>query len=345
MKREIIKDYCPKCNRITDLEINERVEKDKVKGQIIESEAKVPVCKECGEDVFIENFEEENLERAYNVYREKNKILFTDEIKAIRKRYDISQRLLAKALGWGEKTITRYENGDIPDKSHNEVLRLINKPSNFKEIFKNNKDILTDKEKNKVENAIKKICRSTEEIKFSVLSCLNDSPNQYNGQQLFQFDKFRTLIAYFAKNVDGLFKTKLNKFLFYSDFIAFREYNRSITGLFYVHLDYGPVPSKYDVLLSILTEERVVDECEVVFPNGTSGTVYKNCIDPNMREFTQNEKDIIDLLIREIGQLNSKQLSEISHKEDGYINTEKHELISYEYAKTLRFPEQIVKVN
>lgn len=344
MKREIIRDYCPKCNKITDLEINERVEKDKVKGQIIESEARVPVCKECGEDVFIESFEEKNLERAYNIYREKNNILFTVEIKAIRKRYKLSQRILAKALGWGEKTITRYENGDIPDKSHNEVLRLINKPSNFKEIFKNNKDILTDNEKSKVENAINKLCRSTEEIKFSVLSCLNDSPNQYNGHQLFDFDRFKSLVAYLAGNINDLFKTKLNKVLFYLDFNYYREYSRSITGLIYCHLDYGPVPDKYDALLSILTDENIVEECEISYPNGMTGTVYKNCIDPDMREFNQNEKDIIDLLIKEFGQLNSKQLSEISHKEDGYINTEKHELISYEYAKSLRFPEQIVKM-
>lgn len=336
MKNKTIKDYCPKCNKITFIEIVRKEEVGNVKGQEIHSESNIPICKECGEEVFIEKYEEENLDNAYNVYREKNNILFVDEIKLIRDQYGISQSDMSKALGWGAKTITRYENGDIPDKSHNGLLKLISQPSSFKLVFEDNKMNLEEPERLRIEKAINVQCNSFKYLKSGILSCFDNQPNIYNGNQLFDYNKLLNVFLFFAKNVDELFKTKLNKLLFYVDFIAYREHGKSITGLRYTHLDYGPVPDKYEMLIGIMMEEHVLNEIEKVYRSGTSGTLYKAMKKPDMKIFNNYEKGILKRVIEIVKNKSSKEISILSHEEDGYMNTKLGEPISYKYAKTIK---------
>lgn len=60
-----------------------------------------------------------------NTYRKLNNLLTGTEIKAIRSKYHVSQTDLAVILGWGEKTITRYEGHQVQDKAHDSILRKI----------------------------------------------------------------------------------------------------------------------------------------------------------------------------------------------------------------------------
>ena len=60
-----------------------------------------------------------------NAYRKKNELLTSDDIIELRNRYDMSQKDLAVILGWGEKTITRYEGHQVQDMAHDYVLRKI----------------------------------------------------------------------------------------------------------------------------------------------------------------------------------------------------------------------------
>lgn len=48
--------------------------------------------------------------RLKDAYRKKEGLLTSSEISGIREKYGISQRDLSTLLGWGGKTITRYES-------------------------------------------------------------------------------------------------------------------------------------------------------------------------------------------------------------------------------------------
>jgi len=52
-------------------------------------------------------------------------IISADEIKLILDRYRIGKKPLAKLLGWGETTIIRYMEGDIPTNEYSNKLRTI----------------------------------------------------------------------------------------------------------------------------------------------------------------------------------------------------------------------------
>jgi hypothetical protein len=64
---------------------------------------------------------------------------------------------MSRLLGWGEITYHRYENGSLPDQSHNNQLRLIKEPSNVKILLENNSDNLSSK-------TIKKLNKRLEEM-------------------------------------------------------------------------------------------------------------------------------------------------------------------------------------
>src|SRR3989337_1094906 len=62
----------------------------------------------------------------------------------------------------------------------------------------------------------------------------------------FDEDKFRELIIYVANKCEGdiyFGATKLNKILFYSDFVAYYLHGKPITGAEYKALEWGPVPT------------------------------------------------------------------------------------------------------
>ena len=57
-----------------------------------------------------------------DAYKKKIGLLSSEEIVSIRNMYGFSQSDLSKILGWGEKTITRYESFQVQDSAHNDLL-------------------------------------------------------------------------------------------------------------------------------------------------------------------------------------------------------------------------------
>jgi hypothetical protein len=79
------------------------------------------------------------------------------------------------------------------------------------------------------------------------------------------------LISYIADKVDNLYKTSLNKYLWYIDFENFRENVRSVTGLRYVKQQYGPVIENkgYEEIINLLEDKFYKEETEDIYNNST----------------------------------------------------------------------------
>lgn len=79
------------------------------------------------DDTFYVNEEmmDENENRLRDAYCKKVGLLTSFEIKAIRTKYGITQTDLSVLLGWGGKTITRYESYQVQDKAHDTILKKI----------------------------------------------------------------------------------------------------------------------------------------------------------------------------------------------------------------------------
>lgn len=154
--------FCGNCEKMCEVVESKEVREYEIKKTKVSAEITILTCKNCGEEVFDKDVEIANDILLFDDYKRKNSLLTANEIAKIREKYKISQATLSKILGFGIKTITRYENGTIQDNTHDNLLRLINKEENFFELWYLNKDRLSDSENAKIEKTLKKEVLKTE---------------------------------------------------------------------------------------------------------------------------------------------------------------------------------------
>ncbi|WP_312832202.1 type II toxin-antitoxin system MqsA family antitoxin [Sedimentibacter saalensis] len=171
--------YCFNCNDEVVTNIVEEMEVFNVKGMDISILSKKRVCSVCNEEIFDKELDSNTLYEVYEQYKKLNHLLTSEEIKKIRNKYGISQKGLALLLGWGEKTITRYENGSIQNNSHDTVLKSINEYQNFIVFWSKNKDKLSEMERDKVEENLYK------DITSFTLKVVYKKPKQYTNVNSF----------------------------------------------------------------------------------------------------------------------------------------------------------------
>ncbi len=76
---------------------------------------------------------------------EKAEVISGEEIKQILDRYRIGKKPLAKLLGWGETTIIRYMEGDIPTSEYsNKLMTILEDPEYYYDLLLKRKDFLTN---------------------------------------------------------------------------------------------------------------------------------------------------------------------------------------------------------
>jgi len=313
--------FCPNCFRECEIEPVREPEVFRVRGEPIEVVDAVHYkCAVCGNDIFDMECEERNLRSAYNTYRRKHNLLTPEEIARIRQRYGLSQRALARALGWGLVTIHRYENGALQEKSHDRVLREIaSDPSVLLKSLEYNKHRFSEDEWRRLHSQIAAmVIESETQSLVSVYEQLQRTAYSVDpasrGFRAFDFQKVGEIVAWIACQVDRLYKTKLAKLLWLADFTHFSLEATSITGFSYVRMPYGPAPDKYQVFLGLLQEAGYVDivtqdlgeySGDLIRPNRTS----------ELKCLSANEKAVLKAVVRRFGSLTSKELSDLSHSE------------------------------
>ena len=335
-----MKVYCPYCKKEVEYKIEKRDLKE-FRGIEVNTFENVAICNECNQDLYVNEIEDENNERIYQIYREKANIIKPEDIIKLREKYDISQRELTSILGFGKMTINRYERGGLPTKSQSDYIKLlIENDDKFIEKVKEayEKNNINDKTYNKIisEEVEKDISKKEvqDNIRRYLRSVLNRKPDIYNGYKSLDLEKVENIISYIASKVKNLTITSLNKYLWYIDMLSFNERTVAITGLTYQNQKFGPtiVYKKYDEL-SLLDDKYTREDIET--ENGNTTKIISNN-NFNLDKISSSEKEIIDTIIRLLKNKNVTDISEISHREDGWKKTKRFEQISFEYAMNLK---------
>jgi uncharacterized phage-associated protein len=82
-------------------------------------------------------------------------IISSEEIKLILDRYRIGKKPLAKLLGWGETTIIRYMEGDVPTNEYSNKLRtILDDPEFYYDLLCRRQECLTGVAFKKSKNAV-----------------------------------------------------------------------------------------------------------------------------------------------------------------------------------------------
>lgn len=335
-----MKVYCPYCKKKVEYKIGKRELKE-FRGIEVNTFENVAICNECNQDLYVNEIEDVNNERIYQIYREKANIIKAEDIIKLREKYDISQRELTSILGFGKMTINRYERGGLPTKSQSDYIKLlIENDDKFiekvKEAYeKNNINEKTYKKivSEEVEKGISKK-EVQDNIRRYLKSVLNRKPDIYNGYKSLDLEKVENIISYIASKVNNLTITSLNKYLWYIDMLSFYKRAVSITGLTYQNQKFGPtiVYKKYDEL-SLLDDKYQREDIET--ENGNTTKIISNN-NFNLDKISSSEKEIIDTIIKLLKNKNVTDISEMSHREDGWKKTKRFEQISFEYAMNLK---------
>lgn len=155
---------------------------------------------------------------------------------------------------------------------------------------------------------------------------------------MFDAEKFRGLMLYAADRArsdqDQYFgAVKLNKVLYYADFIAFQRFGEPITGATYQKLKEGPAPKQLLKQRAVLVDSLEVELKPVQVFNYVQSRLVPaaKTIDPE-RWFSKREIGVIDEVISEFKGMTAADVSERSHNEAGWILTKEGETIPYETA-------------
>lgn len=332
---------CPICDRIHEIEERTRIAKTIIKGEEVNYEETYYFCLKSDDDEneFVTGkMENDNLLNARNEYKKIHGLLTSDEIVDIREKYGLSQVDLAKLLGWGEATISRYESKAIQDDAYDNMLRIFGaNPLIAMELLQKNSEQFTETKKMFIKQ---KIMENLDEAgkEFIQRKSLESEYVQYtelcdeNGMMLLDIPKLELIISYYASRIKKLYKVKLMKMLWYADSLCCKLYKHSMTGLVYCHEGMGALPIghyKIGGLQNVNMEEESDDDENIKY------RFYPNS-NLDEKKLSVEERKILDTVIEKFKTYRAPQIVEYMHDEVAYKMTKDKEIIPFSLAKQIR---------
>ena len=294
------------------------------------------LCTDTGEQFTSNEMDDVSYMQVTNQYRAQYGIPFTDEIIATRKNYGISAAKMSQILGIGINQWRNYEAGEVPNVSNGRMIRSIMNPSTFMEYVISAKNILGEKEYHKLAKKVESFTESCQNLEIinhdlrRVYQCERGKENGFAPQSLY---RLKNILMYLIENCGEIFLTKMNKLLFYTDFLSYREYGIAMTGLTYRAIEHGPVPERWDRVYSqfdeIYLEPKSYGEKE--------GYVLKSDRHADLDILTTSEIKTLDIICSEFKNYTSTKMTAISHEESAWIdNVKEYHRIPFESAFKLK---------
>ncbi|BEP30324.1 type II toxin-antitoxin system MqsA family antitoxin [Helicovermis profundi] len=119
------KKLCLICMEEHEVDTVEVIDNEIYKGEEVEFKSIYEYCFHADEYLETEEMIKANSLSMKDAYRKKVGLLTSSEIINIREKYGVSQKDFSEILDWGRATITRYENHQVQDRAHDDVLRKI----------------------------------------------------------------------------------------------------------------------------------------------------------------------------------------------------------------------------
>ena len=282
------RDFCIECRKETEYVLQKKKIVKNIRDKEYTFEITVAVCTECGEEMSIPGLIDQNVQEIDEQYRAMEEIVSIDDIKKIMDIYKIGKAPLSLALGFGEVTIPRYLEGQVPSKEYSDIIKAaLSSPAYMKQKLTENREKLTDTAYRKVLAAVESI-----ESLFSVS------------------DKMLQVIAYIFEKLEEVTPLMLQKLLYFIQGIYSALYGSPIFEEDCRAWIHGPVyPEVYKLFRDF--KYNPIDDARFALLKGREDIL------------AEDEKHVIDLVVNTFGIYSGKVLEKITHNEDPWKNARK----------------------
>ncbi|MBL7909811.1 MAG: DUF4065 domain-containing protein [Bacteroidia bacterium] len=293
-----------------------------------------------GDKYTTQELDEINLNQLYNQYRAKHHLPFPEEIIAIRNKYALPATKMSEILGFGINVYRNYESGEIPSESNARLIQLAKDPEEFLKLLKLSRTYEGGEleKRIKIIEEVKDLEKDFFDVDLEVYMMGDKLPDEYTGFKIPQLDKFVEMVVFFTERLEP-YKTKMNKVLFYSDFLNFKKSCFSISGARYMAIQLGPVPKNFGTLFDYAANK---DHIDIVYTEFSDGKIGEHFMPRNDRKFnaglfSREELEVMEIIADKFKPMNTSKIVDVSHDESGWQkNVEGFKGISYKYGFELK---------
>ncbi len=294
---------CWNCRTRTEYTIKSRKSLRIIKGTEYAYNEQYAVCNTCGEEVMVPGLSDVNEHELDNLYRRNNGLITIDDIHTILKKYNIEKRPLSNLLGFGELTITRYLDGQLPARRYSDLLlRVLNDDNAMREILLENK------------------CNITEKAYHKSMKAITDREHFLDNKT-----KIELISMYVIKSSYEVTNLSLQKLLYYIKAFGFILLNKDVLNESCEAWVHGPVfPTVYEKYKKFGREVISNEELDICFETLLSS----------------EEMSMIDYVLKNFGIYNGSILREFTHKEQPWKNA-RHGLNETDRCRNIIYDEDI----
>lgn len=280
MIENLKKDFCIECRTETTYRLQRRDIVKCIRDKEYTFHITVAICTQCGEEMSLPGLIDKNIQEIDEQYRSVESLVTIEDIGKLMKIYMIGKAPLSLALGFGEVTISRYLEGQVPSREYSDIVRAaLTSPVYMKECLRKNREKLTSA-------AYKKAMAAADSLEnlFSVS------------------EKMLQVIAYIFEKAEEVTPLMLQKLLYFTQGIYSALYGRPIFTEDCRAWIHGPVyPEVYNLFRDF--KYNPIEDARFALLEGTADAL------------TDNEKHAIDLVVDTFGMYSGKILEKITHNE------------------------------
>lgn len=274
------KDFCIKCRKETEYLLQKREIVRNIRDKKYIFEITVALCAACGEEMSLPGLMDKNVQEIDEQYRAAEGIVSVEDIEKLLKLYKIGKAPLSLALGFGEVTIPRYLEGQVPSKEYSDTVKAaLTSPAYMKKKLMENRGKITDA-------AYKKAMTAADSLESLFLVS----------------EKMLRVIDYVFEKMEEVTPLMLQKLLYFIQGIYSALYGNPIFREDCRAWVHGPVyPEVYNLFRDF--KYNPIDDARFAMFEGAADAL------------TDEEKEIVDIVVNTFGIYGGKVLERITHNE------------------------------
>ncbi|MCF0225568.1 MAG: XRE family transcriptional regulator, partial [Fibrobacter sp.] len=156
-------------------------------------------------------------------YCQKYGLPYKDEIIALRKHYGVNATKMSLILGFGENQYRKYEQEEFPNVSNGRMIRSAMNPMVFLDLVESARGILSETEYEKITTRLKSIIADGDRWKreqYETARVFTTPRGEENGFAPVSLSRLKAVMLLVLQECGEVFCTKMNKLLFYIDFLS-----------------------------------------------------------------------------------------------------------------------------